>query len=328
MAQQGTIRGLEISMLRLTKNHTPFADGVACVQAYWSYAMDLPQGERIIMRRLILDQKFIHTIASRDVFSQHPLCLDPAGTSRPGLILLRALYKEVPTDFQNEVVARCGRLPVRNRADEYFALFPETGTPTFFDMDTHLARWFRQRYPLLKNIPSTYRKRDEVVAPAPQETPSPTTQSTSPPPVSLTDDDDREGLPPPPQPTRILHILPCGRRVFLRKFPGFGTESNNNQSALRQTDALLESMLQQSSGPNERPLRNPLNLVQTPLATTAEADRPVTRQEFDRLREQAAAMQSQMATLEENMNLLRWAFIRKRERRERREEPRREQRSD
>ncbi|KAL6806693.1 hypothetical protein GGI42DRAFT_321839 [Trichoderma sp. SZMC 28013] len=125
------------------------------------------------MRRLILEHKYNHTVASRTAFFEHPLCRDPAGTTRPGLILLRALYKAVPVDFQNDVVARCGRLPMRNRSDEYFALFPDTVSPQVFDMDTDRARRYQERYPLLKVTPSTYRNRQEVVVPAPQETLSP-----------------------------------------------------------------------------------------------------------------------------------------------------------
>ncbi|KAL7959400.1 hypothetical protein V8C34DRAFT_280097 [Trichoderma compactum] len=276
MAQQGTIRRLSVAMLGLNKDHTPYSDGVACIQAYWAYAMDLPQGERTMMRRLILEHKYDHTIASRDAFSEHPLCRDSAGTTRPGLILLRALYKAVPVDFQNDVVARCGRLPVRNRSDEYFAISP--------------------------TIPS-------MVSPV----------------VMLPIDIGWEEISPSPPPIPIPNTLSQGlpwNEVFGQQAPGLNTALNNNQNVLAHAGALLESMLQQSFDSNESPMQNPCNLMQPPLTTTTGVNRPVTRQEFHRLRTEVATMKSHMATLEENVNMLRRAF----ERRERRRERRREQR--
>ncbi|KKP06957.1 hypothetical protein THAR02_00937 [Trichoderma harzianum] len=180
MAQQGTIRRLDIAHLGLDKDHMPYSDGVACIQAYWAYSMDLTQDERNNMRNLIINLNYRHTLASREEFYEHHLCRDPAGRTRPGLVILRALYKVVPVDFENGVVARCGPLPVRNRSDEYFALFPDTIGPPVFDMDTGRARRYQQRYPLLKVTPSTLRNRDQAVLPAPQDTPSPTIPPASP----------------------------------------------------------------------------------------------------------------------------------------------------
>ncbi|KAF3068262.1 hypothetical protein CFAM422_007917 [Trichoderma lentiforme] len=179
MAQMGTIRRLDIAQLGFDEDHEPYSDSVACIQAYWAYSMDLSQRERDNMRNLILDHKYHHTVASQEEFYEHRLCRDPAGKTRPGLILLRALYKVVPVDFENDVVARCGHLPLRNRSDEYFALFPDTVGPPVFDMDTGSARQYQERYPLLKVTPSTHRNRDQDVIPL-QETPSPTIPPASP----------------------------------------------------------------------------------------------------------------------------------------------------
>lgn len=202
----------------------PYSDGVACIQAYWAYSMDLTQDERDNLRNLILSRKHHHTLASREEFYEHHLCRDPAGRTRPGLIILRALYKVVPVDFENGVVARCGPLPVRNRSDEYFGLFPDTIGPPVFDMDTGRARRYQQRYPLLKVTPSALRNRDEAVLPAPQDTPSPTIPPASPtasspvPASPVTDTDFEEISASPP-------AIPIPEN--LRQPPSTTTEANS-----------------------------------------------------------------------------------------------------
>ncbi|PNP60246.1 hypothetical protein THARTR1_00270 [Trichoderma harzianum] len=203
-------------MLRLTEDNMIYSDGVACVQAYWAYSMDLSQSERDDMRSLILGCKYRHTVASREAFSAHRLCRDPFGTTRPGLILLRVLYKAVPVDFENSIVARFGRLPVRNRSDEYSALFPNTVGPPVFEMDMSRVRLYHLRYPLLKVTPSTCRKRQEVVVPAPQETLSPTTSPT----MSATDIGSEASTLAPSTPTRNEDLG--------HKTPDLNTALNNN----------------------------------------------------------------------------------------------------
>ncbi|QYS95787.1 hypothetical protein H0G86_003061 [Trichoderma simmonsii] len=224
MAQLGTIRRLDIAQLGFDEDRMPYSDGVACVQAYWAYSMDLSQGERDNMRNLILNHNYRHTVASREEFYEHRLCRDPAGRTRQGLILLRALYKAVPVDFENGVVARCGHLPVRNRSDEYFTLFPDTVGPPVFDMDTDRARRYQQRYPLLKVTPSTLRNRDQADVPAPQTTPSPTIPPASPTesspvpasPVMETDFEEISASPP---------VLPVPENVM--QSPSATTEANS-----------------------------------------------------------------------------------------------------
>lgn len=272
MAQLEIITRLDIYGLGIDEDDRPYSDGVACVQAYWAYSLDLPQGERDTMRDLILDHNWQHTFASREDFYEHRLCRDRAGTTRPGLILLRALYKAVPIDLENDVVARCGPLPVRNRSDEYFALFPNTVGPPEFDMDTGAARRYQERYPLLKVTPSTLRNRDQDIIPL-QETPSPTSSPASSSVPSVMDTDFEEVSASPP-------AIPI-------------TE----------------------------------NLVQQPSATTTEANRPVTRQEFEQLLSEVAAIRSFITTVAQNVYILQQASERQRERRrERRRQRRREQR--
>lgn len=249
MAHLGIITRLDIDQLGLDEDHESYSDGVACIQAYWAFSMDLSQRERDNMRNLILDDYYHHTVASREEFYEHSLCRDPAGKKRPGLILLRALYKAVPVDFENDVVARCGHLSMRNRSDEYFALFPDTVGPPAFDMDTDSARRYQERYPLLKVTPSTHRNRDQDLILL-QETQSP--MSTSSPVPSVPDDSD------------------------------------------------------------ERPTQNPADLLQPLPVTATEANRPVTRQEFDRLcaelastRAEVTATRAEVATMREEMTTMR-----------------------
>ncbi|KAL6818006.1 hypothetical protein J3E69DRAFT_374828 [Trichoderma sp. SZMC 28015] len=242
MAQLGMIRRLDIDQLGLDEDHESYSDGVACIQAYWAFSMDLSQRERDNMRNLILDDYYHHIVASREDFYEHQICKDPAGKTRPGLILLRALYKAVPIDFENDVVARCGRLPMRNRSDEYFALFPDTVGPPVFDMDTDSARQYQERYPLLKVTPSTLRNRDQDIIPL-QETPSP--MSTSSPVPSIMDDSD------------------------------------------------------------EIPTQNPVDLLQPLPVTATEANRSVTRLEFDRLCAELATTRAEVATMREEMTTVR-----------------------
>ncbi|OPB36424.1 hypothetical protein A0O28_0055030 [Trichoderma guizhouense] len=240
--QLATIRRLDIDQLGLDEDHEPYSDGVACIQVYWAYSMDLSQRERDNMRNLILDHHYYHTVESREEFYEHRLCRDPAGKTRPGLILLRALYKAVPVDFENDVVARCGHLSMRNRSDEYFALFPDTVGPPVFDMDTDSARQYQGRYPLLKVTPSTHRNRDQDGIPL-QDTPSP--MSTSSPVPSIIDDSD------------------------------------------------------------EIPTQNPVDLLQPLPVTATEANRPVTRLEFDRLCRELATTKAELATTKAEVTAMR-----------------------
>ncbi|KAJ4861718.1 hypothetical protein T069G_02672 [Trichoderma breve] len=178
---------LDISKLAIDANHVAFSDGVACVQAYWAYALDLTRGERDSMRRLIADRHYQHTAESRQSFTEHPIYKGSHGKQRHGLILLRALYKNMPPEYENNVVVRYGPIPRRDRTADYLNYFPDTMQPAVFDMDTDGARQYKERFPLLKVIPSVFRKlpasergrirmshrTSAVVAPAREESISP-----------------------------------------------------------------------------------------------------------------------------------------------------------
>ncbi|KAL7910652.1 hypothetical protein GGI35DRAFT_478077 [Trichoderma velutinum] len=141
MAQQETITRLDIAELGLDEDQTPYSDGVACVRAYWAYALGLSQGERDAMRSLIVNHNYHHTMASREEFSEHPL-LGLHWKNETGVDPLTSVVQDV------------------------------------FDMDTGRARRFQQRYPLLKVTPSTHRRRHQTVVPASPETSSSTMSVT------------------------------------------------------------------------------------------------------------------------------------------------------
>lgn len=54
IAQADTIEALDIANLIFDKNHISYSDGVACVQAYWTHALNLSEDERRVMSTLAI----------------------------------------------------------------------------------------------------------------------------------------------------------------------------------------------------------------------------------------------------------------------------------
>ncbi|EHK25232.1 uncharacterized protein TRIVIDRAFT_198220 [Trichoderma virens Gv29-8] len=155
----------DISNLGLGPDDEDYSDGVACIEAYWAYALDMTPETRDKYLGLLRNKKWTHTVSSRKQPSQHRLYKSSVGKTIPGFLVIRALYKKVPEEFKNRIRERGHVIPDQDRTKEYLELFPDTTPAPVFDFETPEARNYAAQWPSLKVTPSIYRQKPVQQAP-------------------------------------------------------------------------------------------------------------------------------------------------------------------
>ncbi|UKZ82965.1 hypothetical protein TrVFT333_010766 [Trichoderma virens FT-333] len=155
-------RELTIESLDLGKNDEDFADGIACVQAYWAQASQMDATTQEHMRHLIITKQFSLTFSSRQSIFKHRLYRGAIGQDEantwPIFLILRAIYKDLPQPYIQRLRAKGLVVKTSDHTDDYMAAYPDTIRPRIFDTDTIKGREYRERWPRLRNTPSIYRK--------------------------------------------------------------------------------------------------------------------------------------------------------------------------
>ncbi|KAL6825436.1 hypothetical protein J3E69DRAFT_380639 [Trichoderma sp. SZMC 28015] len=155
-------RELTIASLDLGKDDEDFADGIACVQAYWEQASHMKTNTQEQMRHLIISKQFVHTLSSRQSISKHRLYRGAMGKDEmntwPVFLMLKAMYKDLPRSYMRKVRAKGFVTNPEDHTDDYFTSYPNTIRPRIFDTDTRKGREYREMWPRLKNTPTIYRK--------------------------------------------------------------------------------------------------------------------------------------------------------------------------
>ncbi|KAJ4855665.1 hypothetical protein T069G_09033 [Trichoderma breve] len=153
---------LTIASLDLGKDDEDFADGIACVQAYWEQASHMNTNTQEQMRHLIISKQFVHTLSSRQSICKHRLYRGAMGKDEmntwPIFLMLKAMYKDLPRSYMRKVRAKGFVTNPEDHTDDYFTSYPSTIRPRIFDTDTRKGREYREMWPRLKNTPTIYRK--------------------------------------------------------------------------------------------------------------------------------------------------------------------------
>ncbi|OPB40616.1 hypothetical protein A0O28_0006960 [Trichoderma guizhouense] len=153
---------LTIASLDLGKNDQDFADGIACVQAYWEQASQMDAETQEQMRHLILTRQFALSQSARQSISKHRLYRNAMGKDEmntwPIFLMLKAMYKDLPHSYMRKVCAKGFAIDPEDHTNDYMAAYPNTIRPRIFDTDTRNGRKYREMWPRLKNTPTIYRK--------------------------------------------------------------------------------------------------------------------------------------------------------------------------
>ncbi|PKK50676.1 hypothetical protein CI102_7167 [Trichoderma harzianum] len=153
---------LTIASLDLGKNDQDFADGIACVQAYWEQASQMDAETQEQMRHLILTRQFALSQSARQSISKHRLYRNAMGKDEmntwPIFLMLKAMYKDLPHSYMRKVCAKGFAIDSEDHTNDYMAAYPNTIRPRIFDTDTRNGREYREMWPRLKNTPTIYRK--------------------------------------------------------------------------------------------------------------------------------------------------------------------------
>ncbi|PNP58631.1 hypothetical protein THARTR1_01647 [Trichoderma harzianum] len=152
------LQSLYIRDLKMNENDQHFADGVALVQAYWAFSLEMCQRDREILRKIIVEGDYAHTPSSRRHPSSHRLYRNRLGASVPGWIVMRTLYKTLSDEYIEGMTAKGITVPTRDRTERYFKLMPPVTMPTEFNMNTDDARHYAANFPNLRQIPTTFRR--------------------------------------------------------------------------------------------------------------------------------------------------------------------------
>ncbi|KAM6485544.1 hypothetical protein HDV62DRAFT_289757 [Trichoderma sp. SZMC 28011] len=152
------LASLNISDLGMNKDDEHFADGVACVQAYWAFSLDMSPKDCKILRKIIVDRDYEHTFSSRKSPSAHRLYKNKLGISVGGWVVMQTLYKTLPHEYINRMTVNGITVPTRDRTERYFELMPTVTMPTEFNMNTEDARRYAENFPNLRQIPTTFRR--------------------------------------------------------------------------------------------------------------------------------------------------------------------------
>ncbi|KAF3070218.1 hypothetical protein CFAM422_006698 [Trichoderma lentiforme] len=153
---------LTIASLDLGKDDQDFADGIACVQAYWEQASQMDADTQEQMRHLIITKQFALGLSARQSISKHRLYRGLIGKDEtntwPIFLMLKAIYKELPRSYMRKVRAKGFVTNPEDHTNDYMAAYPDTILPRIFDTDTRKGREYREMWPRLKNTPTIYRK--------------------------------------------------------------------------------------------------------------------------------------------------------------------------
>ncbi|KAK4064777.1 uncharacterized protein Triagg1_8964 [Trichoderma aggressivum f. europaeum] len=155
-------RELTIASLDLGKDDQDFADGIACVQAYWEQASQMDENTQEQMRHLIITKQFALSLSARQTITKHRLY---RGLTRkdetntwPIFLMLKAMYKSLPQSYVHKLRAKGFVVDTVDHTSDYMAAYPDTIRPRVFDTDTRKGREYRGMWPSLKNTPTIYRK--------------------------------------------------------------------------------------------------------------------------------------------------------------------------
>ncbi|QYT05113.1 hypothetical protein H0G86_012009 [Trichoderma simmonsii] len=153
---------LTIASLDLGKDDEDFADGIACVQAYWEQASQMDADTQEQMRHLIITKQFALNLSARQCISKHRLYRGLIGKDEmntwPIYLMLKAMYKDLPRSYMRKVRAKGFDVEPEDHTSDYMAAYPDTIRPRIFDTDTRKGREYREMWPRLKNTPTIYRK--------------------------------------------------------------------------------------------------------------------------------------------------------------------------
>ncbi|KAL6699418.1 hypothetical protein J3F84DRAFT_404479 [Trichoderma pleuroticola] len=137
-------RELTIASLDLGKDDEDFADGIACVQAYWEQASQMDTDTQEQMRHLIITKQFVQTLSSRQSISKHRLYRGAIGKDEmntwPIFLILKAMYKELPQPYMRKLRAKGFVVHTEDHTSDYMAAYPDTIRPRIFDTDTRKGR--------------------------------------------------------------------------------------------------------------------------------------------------------------------------------------------
>lgn len=155
-------RELTIASLDLGKDDQDFADGIACVQAYWEQASQMDADTQEKMRHLIITKKFALSLSARQSISKHRLyrglVRKDERNTWPIFLILKAIYKDLPQSYMHKLRAKGFVVDTVDHTSDYMAAYPDTIRPRVFDTDTRKGRAYREMWPGLKNTPTIYRK--------------------------------------------------------------------------------------------------------------------------------------------------------------------------
>lgn len=154
------LASLYIRDLEINEDDEHFADGVACVQAFWAFSLEMSRKDRETLRKIIVDGHYKHTASSRKNPSSHRLYRNRLGASIGGWVVMRTLYRTLPHEYIERMTAKGITLPTRDSTEIYLELMPAATMPTVFDMDTEGARRYAADFPKLRQIPTTFRRLD------------------------------------------------------------------------------------------------------------------------------------------------------------------------
>ncbi|KAL6811811.1 hypothetical protein V8C40DRAFT_257550 [Trichoderma camerunense] len=153
---------LTIASLDLGKDDEDFADGIACVQAYWEQASQMDAETQEQMRHLIITKQFALNLSARQCISKHRLYRGLIGKDEmntwPIYLMLKAMYKDLPRSYMRKIRAKGFDVEPEDHTSDYMAAYPDTIQPRIFDTDTRKGREYREMWPRLKNTPTIYRK--------------------------------------------------------------------------------------------------------------------------------------------------------------------------
>ncbi|KAL7956000.1 hypothetical protein V8C34DRAFT_326668 [Trichoderma compactum] len=155
-------RELTIASLDLGKDDQDFADGIACVQAYWEQASQMDADTQEKMRHLIMTKQFALSLSARQSISKHRLyrsaIVKDDLSTWPIFLLLKAMYKDLPQSYIHRVSGKGFVVDTVDHTSDYMAAYPDTIRPRIFNTDTRKGREYREMWPRLKNTPTIYRK--------------------------------------------------------------------------------------------------------------------------------------------------------------------------
>lgn len=151
-------RQLALADLKLSPNDFRYADGVACVKAYWSQATIMSADYQMVMIEMIKNHDYAHTMSSLQGGSNHKLyhtaMKGPNDCAYPVFLIIRAMYKVGPKIFMDKARHKFPATTFKDLTNEYLAWYPETIQIASHIKTTLDVEAFTRTYPKVRNIPA------------------------------------------------------------------------------------------------------------------------------------------------------------------------------